>query len=193
MPNVDNGLPTDEQILAKIKSSPPDGRDIAFEQLLEKYGKLIWYVVRRYYRNETDAMDAYQESCIKIFKGLFFVKLPENGLLKSWICGVTANSCIDGLRKKKNAEIATPDDVLYEYNTGSLATPSAEDEALAKARVGEILKAIEDLPDNYKTLIILRDLNGLTYQELAEATGVNINTVKSRLSRARNHLQKLIN
>jgi RNA polymerase sigma-70 factor (ECF subfamily) len=181
----------ERQLLYQMKNGRLEERHSAFERILFTYEKLIWHIAHRYISSNEDAEDIFQEACIKIYSGLPSVVMPESGTLKSWVCAVTANACLDFLRKQK----AKPESgQLTEEIAASkaLSVPSAEEEALAENRAEEILNALDKLQDNHKTLIILRDMNGLSYQELAEAAGVNINTVKSRLSRAREALKKIV-
>ena len=117
--------------------------------------------------------------------------LPESGSLKSWICTVTANACLDELRKRKQETEPLPED-----GSGLEATIgtdySAEESAVARERVREILDAMAQLPDDYRMILILRDMQGLSYDELADALSINSGTVKSRLSRARTALKKIL-
>jgi RNA polymerase sigma-70 factor (ECF subfamily) len=176
---------TDAYLLTVAKQEWIKGIDTAFEQILRRYERLIYHIARRYFYNTEDAMDACQEAVIRIYKGLSGVEIPEGGNLKGWICKVTANTCVDMLRKRR-----VPTEPLTD--TEYIREASAEESALARERVRDILNAVDRLPEDHKRMIILRDMNGLSYQELAEAAGVNVGTVKSRLSRARAALIKLM-
>ncbi len=160
----------------------------AFEQLLLRYENLIFHICRRYFNNTEDATDASQEAAIRIYKGLRTVKVPESGSLKGWICAVTANICLDELRKRRVATEPLPEEAAARLGT----EPSAEETAASRERAREIMAAINRLPGHHRILIILRDMQGLSYAELAEAVNVNEGTVKSRLSRARSALKDLI-
>ncbi|MCL2709203.1 MAG: sigma-70 family RNA polymerase sigma factor [Defluviitaleaceae bacterium] len=183
---------SDANLLAAAKSGNAGKRHAAFENLLFKYEKLLWHVARRYFHNNEDAGDAFQEACVKIYNGLPSASLPESGSLKSWVCAVTSNACLDELRKRKKLAEPLPDETLDLIADDRQSAPSAEDEAIALTRADDILRAIGKLSEDHRTLIILRDMNGLSYQELAETVGVSVNTVKSRLSRAREALHKMI-
>jgi RNA polymerase sigma-70 factor (ECF subfamily) len=159
----------------------------AFERLLHKYERLIYHVAYRYFGQAEDAMDASQEAAIRIFKGLPSVLLPPSGSLKSWVCAITANVCVDILRKRRLVTEALP-----EWETTHQAEPSAEENALANERVRDVLRAIDRLSDEHRFMIIMRDMNALTYQEIAQASGITEGTVKSRLSRARAALKQLL-
>ena len=177
---------TDIELLAATKLEIPQGDDTAFEQILYRYERLIHHIARRYFPNAEDAFDACQEVAIKIYNGLLNVELPDEGNLKAWVCTVTARVCLDGVRKRRVA--TTELDETIKTST----TPSAEESAFANERVREITQAINKLPNDHRIILILRDMQGLSYDELANALGITIGTIKSRLSRARLGLKKLI-
>jgi len=180
--------PTDAQLLATAKlertATPP--LETAFELILLRYEKLIHYIARRYFTSREDALDASQEAALKIYKGLPKVVIPEEGSLKPWICTVVARTCLDEIRKNRIATEELNEDIVRS------TLPSAEDIVTANERVQEILAAIKCLPEEYRMVIILRDMQGLSYEEVAQALELNIGTVKSRLARARNRLKKLV-
>jgi RNA polymerase sigma-70 factor (ECF subfamily) len=176
---------TDGQLLAALKRNKNDAD--AFEQILFRYERLIYHICRRYFNNPEDAMDAGQEAALRVFKGLFGVTLKEDGSLKSWICTVTANACLDIVRKRR---VETEE--LTATVSAQATVASAEENAAARERVREITAAIAKLPDDQKIILILRDLQGLSYEELAASLALSVGTVKSRLSRARAALKKML-
>jgi len=179
---------TDASLLAAAKLERVEGYSDAFEQILLRYEKLIHHITRRYFNNSEDALDASQDAIIRIYKGLPNVILRENGNLKAWICTVTANTCLDIVRKRRIvAEELTNDNIAT-----SPTLPSAEESAVTNERVREILAGIAKLPDDHRMVLILRDMQGLSYEELAETLGLTLGTVKSRLSRARAALKKML-
>ena len=158
----------------------------SFDEVLRRYEKLIYHIARTYFQNAEDAKDASQDVAIKIYSSLNRVIIEEDGSLKAWIATVTARTCLDALRKKRPQTI----ELNTEISTGSMA--SAEDSVVAKEKAEEILSAIKKLPNNHRMIITLRDMKGLSYEELAGALSINIGTVKSQLSRARAGLKKLL-
>ena len=159
----------------------------AFEVILSKYERLIYFIARRYFSNAEDVMDVSQETAIKIFNGLPNVKIKKDGNLKAWICTVTARTCLDHLRKRRPQTTELTDEI-----TAGQVLPSAEESAVTNERVNEILSAIQKLPEDHRMAIILRDMQSLSYEEIAAALDISIGTVKSRLSRARAGLKKLL-
>ena len=178
---------TDAQLLAAAKLErtllPPLSG--AFEDILSRYEKLIFYIARRYFANQEDALDISQEVALKIYKGLPLVIIPEDGTLKSWICTIVARTCIDASRKRRHQ--------LTELTDMPSNLPTPEETAATNEKVKEMLEAINKLPNDYRMAIILRDMEGLTYEEMAKTLGLNIGTVKSRLSRARASLKIMLN
>jgi len=181
-------IQTDAQLLAiaKLERNRKPPASEAFESILFRYEKLIHYIARRYFRSKEDAMDASQEAALKIYKGIPKVVISEDGNLKAWICTIIARTCLDALRKQKAQTIELTEEIVK----GSL--PSAEESAEANERVREILAALKKLPDDYRMVLILRDMQGLAYDEIARILEINIGTVKSRISRARANLKKLV-
>ena len=170
----------------EIKSGTTPAGCKSFDEVLRRYEKLIYHIARTYFQNLEDAKDASQDTAIKIYNALHRVVIEEDGSLKAWIATVTARTCLDVLRKKRPQTIELNTDI----SAGSVA--SAEDSVVAKEKAQEILSAIKKLPNNHRMIIILRDMKGLSYDELATALSINIGTVKSQLSRARAGLKKLL-
>jgi len=179
---------TDYSLLTAAKIERAEGYSDAFEQILLRYERLIHHITRRYFNNIEDALDASQDAIIRIYKGLPNVIIREDGSLKAWICTVTANTCLDAVRKKR----IVAEELTNENISASPTLPSAEESAITNERVNEILAAIAKLPDDHRIILILRDMQGLTYEELAEALGLTLGTVKSRLSRARAALKNML-
>ena len=179
---------TDAQLLAtaKLESTKEPPLTAAFETILLRYEKLIHYIARRYFNNNEDALDASQEAALKIYKGLPNVTIADDGSLKSWICIVIARTCLDAVRRNRLTTTELIDETLKS------TLPSAEDTVTANERVNEILAAINKLPEEYRMVVILRDMQGLSYEEIAKALELNIGTIKSRLSRARTKLKSLV-
>jgi len=183
-------IPTDAQLLAtakvEITKKPPQTG--AFEAILFRYEKLIHYIARRYFNNREDALDASQEASLKIYNGLSKVIISESDSLKPWICTVIARTCIDALRKNRITTMELTEEVI--------ALPSSnetvEDTIVGRERVNEILEAMQLLSKEYRIVIILRDMQGLSYDEIADTLNMNVGTVKSRLSRARAALKKIL-
>jgi RNA polymerase sigma-70 factor (ECF subfamily) len=191
---VSHTEPSDAALLRDFKKAVQ--KSSVFERIYTKYEKLIWHIARRCFSNNNDAADICQEIAVKIYKGLANVTVEGEGTLKGWICRVASNACADELRKRKAETVPLPESAegpeAVQRTPDVLKAPAAEDEAVALIRAEELYKIIRKLPEDQRLMIILRDMEGLSYSELAEAADINLNTVKSRLSRAREALRELI-
>jgi RNA polymerase sigma-70 factor (ECF subfamily) len=148
-------------------------------------------------RNPSDAEDVLQESFLKAYRAYHTFEAGTN--LRAWLYRIVTNTYINKYRKTQRR----PDEVeldevedffLYkkirDSNTG--ASRSAEDEVLEGFVDVEITEAIEALPENFRMPVLLADVEGFSYKEIAEMTGVPIGTVMSRLHRGRKSLQKTL-
>ena len=181
----------DDSLLQRAATGDMD----AFEELILGYEKLIYNITYRMLGNAEDARDASQEVLIKIYKNLG--KCTSIKAFKSWVYTVANNTCIDEIRKRKNKPfeslnklIQTEDGDIQQQLPADDPTP--EERFLEQERREILQQAICQLSPEHRTLIVLRDIQGLHYEELANATGTSLGTVKSRLSRARTQLCQII-
>jgi RNA polymerase sigma-70 factor (ECF subfamily) len=150
-----------------------------FDLLVQKQGRKLYGFAFRILRNQEEAEDVVQEVFIKLWK--MGGKLDEYNCIDALATTMTKNYCIDLLRKQKNNYKGDFNSIDYQ----NLTTPSPQ-EQLETKESGEILNSIiEKLPEAYKIVIKLRDIEGVSYEEIAEKTDQNINTLRVTLSRAR--------
>ena len=170
------------------------GDATAFEVLIQHFERLIYSIAFRMMNNREDARDLAQEALIKVYKSMD--KCEDVNGFKNWVCRITTNVCIDEIRKRKNKQAVSID--AHGDDEASIldAKPSDEltpEEVLLEGeRVAEIKAAISSLSETHKALIILREIKGLSYEEVAEALEMNIGTVKSGIARARLRLRELL-
>jgi len=167
----------------------------AFEALIQSYERLIYNITYRALGNPEDARDASQEVCIKIYKNIG--KCTSIKAFKSWVYTVANNTCIDEIRRRKNktadsldALVQTDDGTMEKQLRSDDLTP--EENLLLKEKREILQEAILQLSPEHRVLIVLRDIQGLSYDELADTTNTSLGTVKSRLSRARIQLRKIL-
>lgn len=185
---------TNEEILSLIKRCK-NGDMTAFEDLVYAYEKLVYATALRMLNNHSDAQDVTQEVFIKIYKKLDMYKPTYS--FGAWITTITSNTSIDYLRKHKKQSLLSLDkEIEFEDSTVGITIestePTPEDEILRKEKQELIKQAIEMLDEESRELIILRDINGISYNEIADHLGLKLGTVKSKISRARIKLQKTI-
>jgi len=172
-----------------------------FEALIAPYEKMIYNIAYRYVSHAEDAKDIAQDAIIKIYKSLsrppadrgFFNKghsvpgADDASGFKAWAARITINTAIDELRRRRKRSFMSMDDIrLTEAGEGP------EERALRLEQRELLASALKKLNDTYREIIILRDIQGFSYEELADALQINPGTVKSRLSRARLALQKIV-
>jgi RNA polymerase sigma-70 factor (ECF subfamily) len=159
----------------------------AFDALVRRYHPRVLGLCRKLLGNPDTARDAAQEALVRAYCKLHLYN-PDHRF-SAWLMTLTARLCVNiGRRRAQEAE---PWEALSDGD-GRLADRAAgPPEQAEKAEVGErVAQAVRSLPDLYKPVAILRHLEGLSYQEIAEATGLPIGTVKIHLFRAKKHLRE---
>jgi RNA polymerase sigma-70 factor, ECF subfamily len=158
----------------------------AFNTLVLRYQDSVFSLAYRIMGESASAADSTQDALVNAFRRL---DTYRGGSFKSWLLRIAANVCYDELRSRKRKPATSIEDMLDEDSADApeLRDPSASPEQIAQQRELQraIQQCIEGLGDEQRIVIVLSDVNELSYQEIAEATKVQIGTVKSRLSRAR--------
>ena len=154
-----------------------------FDQLIQQLSRKLYGFAFRILRNQEEAEDAVQEVFIKLWN--MRRKLEDYRSIDALAVAVARNHCIDLIRRKKH---------LFEgkFPLSDLQQPAfpSPHEQMENTESGEILnKIIRDLPENYRTVIQMRDVEGISYEEIAGITDQNINTLRVTLSRARSMIR----
>jgi len=158
-----------------------------FEELALPHMEAAYNLARWLTGNNHDAEDVVQESYLRALK--FFASFRgENG--KPWLLTIVRNTCYTWLRRNRMNEITT--DLEEEVQLADTTSVSPEAMLLAAARTESVQRALEELPVEFREIVILRELEGLSYKEIAEIAAIPVGTVMSRLARARARLQKLL-
>jgi RNA polymerase sigma-70 factor (ECF subfamily) len=168
-----------------------------FTEMAMEYMPALYSSALRMTRKPADAEDLVQETYLKAYRG--FGGYTEGTNLKAWLYRILTNTYINNYRAaQRRPEISDVEDVedLYLYRhlgsgDGSLGR-SAEDEALDRFTDDEVKAALESLPDAFRMAVLLADVEGFSYKEIAEITDVPIGTVMSRIHRGRRALQKAL-
>lgn len=169
------------------------GDERQFELLIEQCKTRAYNIALRYLHNEEDAMDALQESFIKIYRHLGSFK--EGSKFDTWVYRIVVNTCNDMLRKNNAAmtESMIRSDEEDEY-TLELPDPEPgpQEALLRKEQAAQILEALAQLKPDQKEVIVLRDIQGFSYEEISEMLDCSMGTIKSRINRARNRLREIL-
>lgn len=167
----------------------------AFEELIKEHKKSAYNIALRVLRNVEDAEDASQEALIKIFKNISNFNMEST--FKVWMYRIVVNTCID-FKRKKNINALSIDETI-DLGSGreiqrEISDESSNPDALIDKNYNTQLvnDAINKLDDDFKTIIILRDIQGFSYDEISGILDCNLGTVKSRLSRARKSLKEIL-
>jgi RNA polymerase sigma-70 factor (ECF subfamily) len=167
-----------------------------FAELAMPFMGALYAAAMRMTHNASDAEDLVQETFLRAFRG--FGGFEEGTNLKAWLYRILTNTYINSYRaKKRRPEESELEDVedLYLYRRlggleGAAAGRSAEDELLDHFTESEVIEAVESLPEQFRLAVLLADVEGFSYKEIAEILDIPIGTVMSRLHRGRKALQK---
>jgi len=161
------------------QTSPGNFENSVLPHLDAAYNLARWLT-----RNGQDAEDAVQEACLRAFR--FFGSF-RGGDARNWLLKIVRNTCYTQLLKNRPQELATFDEEIHSEKGGSV-TPET---LLLRSADSQLLRrALEELPMNFREVFVLRELEGLSYREIAEVSNIPPGTVMSSLSRARERLRQ---
>lgn len=163
----------------------------AFEQLVMTYQKQVYNLTLRMAGNPEDALDLSQEAFFKAWRGLSTYRFDS--AFSTWLYRLTSNVCIDFLRKQKKSKVVSLNFVDDENEEQELTLPdpgpSTEDQVLLQLDQEQIAQAMNRLEPEYRQVLVMRVVNGLSYTEISEALALKEGTVKSRIARARDKMR----
>lgn len=170
------------------------GDDEAFAQLMRDNEKRIYNLTLRMTGNPEDAMDLAQEAFFNAWRGLKFFK--GNSAFSTWVYRLASNACIDHLRRqKRRQDISAPIPTLEEDDR----QPDIPDERFQPEQELErqelrraVTQALDQLSTEHRQVLVMREINGLSYQEISDVLDLEAGTVKSRIARARISLRKIL-
>ncbi len=171
------------------------GNAVAFEQLIEEHQKRIFSIAYRIAGNPEDAADMAQEVLVKIFRNL--KNFRGDSKFSTWLYRVATTTCLDEQKRQRRHTAYSLDETL-ETEDGSLAVdpvdtgPTPEESMERKAVRQAIHQAIGKLKEEHKKVILLREVQGLSYEEIAKILNCSEGTIKSRINRARDSLKKFL-
>lgn len=150
-----------------------------WEEVARRYGRFLYTVAYRLSGNHDDAQDLAQEVLLRVRRGL---ETYRPGSMEGWLSRITTNVFLDEVRRRRRRPIealpADPDRVLP-------AAASADAVLASETLPDDVQAAIATLPDDFRVAVVLCDVAGLPYEEIAEASGVPLGTVRSRIHRGR--------
>ena len=174
----------------KLITRAAKGDASAFNELLGMHEKKMYAVCLRMCANTEDAQDCLQEAMLRIFRSISSFK--GQSTFSTWVYRVTMNTCLDELRKKKNKQSTSLDGLLETGWSPANEDDTPERHAIAGEKREAIRSAIAELPEDMRSAIVLRDVQGFSYDEISSILGINVGTIKSRISRGREKLREKI-
>lgn len=181
----------EKYLLVKAKNGDIE----AFETLIESHQKKVFNIALRMVGNYEDAAELAQDVFVRIFKSIKGFK--EESSFSTWVYKITTNVCLDELRKRKNKNTVSLDENI-KVEDGEIKREirdykESPEEALEKKELKKAVHhAINALPDMQKTMIVMRDIHGFSYEEIAQMVKCPDGTVKSRINRARRELKEIL-
>ena len=191
-PNIEQPVSEEMQLVRRAKR----GDVQAFEELVRRYDRNVFRIAQHITQNREDAEDVVQEAFLKAYRNL--AKFQEQSKFYTWLVRIAVNEALMKLRRKKpgrtvslDEEIKTEDDSLPREVADWSPNP---EQMYNQAELRDILtRTIQGLPSGFRTVFVLRDVEGLSTEETAEALELSIPAVKSRLLRARLQLRERLN
>jgi RNA polymerase sigma-70 factor (ECF subfamily) len=173
------------------------GDTTAFDRLVEQHGQWVYNLACRLVGDRDEAQDLAQEAFVRAFTGI--KKFRRGSSFSTWLYRVTTNACLDEIqrRRRRPAPASSLGRPRNGYDDSALADPAdpaldVSERAEAAERQEVVRRAIASLPLHHRVPLVLCDLQGCSYEEVAAITDTNIGTVKSRLNRARLALKQIL-
>jgi RNA polymerase sigma factor (sigma-70 family) len=190
-PNFSDNAKNDFSLVERAKF----GEQKAYAELMQRYKDSIFFMVLKMVNNKDDAMDITVTTFAKAFENL--EKYRPEFAFSTWLFRIATNGSIDFIRKKKLATTSIDglgggdnnEDRVFEIKSDSL---NPEETSIKKQQTEQLKEIIDKLPPRYKTLIILRYFDELSYEEIAEQLSLPLGTVKAQLFRGRDLLSNFI-
>jgi RNA polymerase sigma-70 factor (ECF subfamily) len=175
----------------RFRRRTPEVRDESerlptWEEIAQEYGRFLYTVAYRLTGDDHEAQDLVQEVLLRVRKGL---ATYQPGSMEGWLSRIATNAFLDDVRRRKRRPVEPLPDDPERVLAGA---PSA-DEALDRAALPDhVQAALRALPDDFRAAVVLCDVVGFSYQEIAESLGVPVGTVRSRIHRGRSMLKEVL-
>lgn len=174
---------------AQLLRAARDGNADAFERLCAPYESLVYYHCLSLLRSQEDAQDAAQESMLRAYRAMPGFRGGSG--VATWLYRIAHNVCLDMLRKRGAGQEPTSLDELREQGFDAPAEEKTPDERYeTHAELERLWAVVQALPEDLRVMLYLRHRKGYSYEELSEAMGMPMGTVKSKLGRARERIRK---
>lgn len=180
------GKHSEEQLIQRAAN----GDGTAFSELMAQHESRMYAVTLRMCANREDAQDCLQDAMLRIYRAIGSFK--GQSAFSTWIYRITMNTCLDELRRRKSRNASSLDNLLESGWSPTDENDVPERHAIVSEQRRTIDMAIAQLPEDMRAAVILRDIQGHSYDEIAAMLDANIGTVKSRISRGRERLRQIL-
>lgn len=179
---------TDEELVVLYAG----GNDEAFDQLLDRHQQVLYTYILYTVRNKNLADDFFQETFCKAITTIRQGRYTESGRFRSWLMRIAHNLMIDYFRQKKNEKTLSNDEWGFDlFNNPSLCEENVEGEWIRKQVHSDVKKLVGHLPETQREVVELRYYGELSFREIADITGVSINTALGRMRYAILNMRRL--
>ena len=169
------------------------GDSVAISQLIDRHSRRVRDYIRMMVKDADVADDVLQETLIKVVRVIDEGRYVDNGKFLSWVLRIAHNQVIDYFRSQKSAKTINESDAGYNMlGTLRFAERTVEDNIISEQIEADVRRLVEHLPDEQREVVKLRYFSGLSFQEIADQTGVSINTALGRMRYALINLRKMI-
>ena len=184
----DPAAPDEERLVVEAQGGSID----AFNRLVRLYERQVFNVALRVVGQTDLAEDVTQDTFLLAYRSLHQFR---GGIFRAWLLRIATNRCYDELRRRQRRPAGSLEELAFEPRTQWSTLPAAEEPHARAERfelAGLLAAALRQLPDDQRVVVVLSDIQGYSYEEIAAATGVSLGTIKSRLSRGRGRLREIL-
>ncbi len=181
--------PKDSELIAQYRN----GSDAAFDLLVDRYKNKMYTTIFLIVKDQKIAEDLLQDVFVKVVNTLNSDKYNEEGKFQPWVMRISHNLAIDYFRKAKRYPTILMEDGSNVFNSLQFAEENVEDRQVREDNIELVKRLIEELPEAQKQVLIMRHYLDMSFQEIADQTGVSINTALGRMRYALIHLRKKMN
>jgi RNA polymerase sigma-70 factor (ECF subfamily) len=167
-----------------------NGNEAAFNLLVDRYQSKVFTTIFLIVKDQDVAEDLLQDVFVKVLHTMNSDKYNEEGKFQPWVMRIAHNMAIDYFRKAKRYPTILLEDGSNLLNSLSFAEDSSEEQRIKEETIAWVRNLIDELPEAQKEVVIMRHYLDMSFQEIAEQTGVSINTALGRMRYALNHIRK---
>ncbi|WP_288369912.1 sigma-70 family RNA polymerase sigma factor [uncultured Algoriphagus sp.] len=178
--------PRDGELITQYRN----GHEAAFDLLVDRYKSKVFTTIFLIVKDQDLAEDLLQEVFVKVINTLNSDRYNEEGKFQPWIMRIAHNLAVDHFRKAKRYPIIMMEDGSNVFNSLRFSEGNAEDEKVKEEEIALVRRLIDELPEAQKQVLIMRHYMDMSFQEIADQTGVSINTALGRMRYALIHLRK---